>query len=65
MEENLNREEIDKIEIQIWELVRLEFDIEQDIIKLQRDIISVKRQKELLETQLCLVKDRQLGKSSE
>lgn len=62
MEENRDNK---NIEVQIWELLRLEFEIEQDIGKLQKDLINVRQQRELLETQLRLINDKQLGASKE
>lgn len=51
----------DGIEIQIVELLRLEFNIEQDVIKLEKDLVAVRHQRELLEAQLKLAKNQKLS----
>ncbi len=56
---------IEELEIQIQELLRLEFDIIEDIEKQQRDLTKVRQQRELLETQLRLITERQLGQEQE
>lgn len=56
---------IEELEIQIQELLRLEFDITEDIEKQRRDLVNVQQQRELLETQLRLIKERQLGQEQE
>ena len=59
---NINTE---TLEIQIQELLRLEFDIVEDIEKHKRDLLKVQEQRELLETQLRLITERQLGQEQE
>lgn len=56
---------VEELEIQIQELLRLEFDIIEDIGRQQRDLHNVQQQRELLETQLRLIKERQLGQEQE
>ena len=53
------------LKFEIWELIRLEFDVEQDIKKLQADLEKLRNQRELLETQLRLIKDGKLGQDDE
>lgn len=56
---------LEKLEIQIQELLRMEFDIIEDIDRQKRDLFNVQQQRELLETQLRLIKERQLGQEQE
>jgi len=56
-----NHIDIDKLEIQITELLRLELEIQGDIERQERDLIRVQQQRELLQTQVRLIKQRQLG----
>ncbi len=53
------------LRLEIWELLRLEFDIEQDIKKMQEDLERIQEQRRLLETQLKLMKDGRLGKQDD
>lgn len=55
----------EKLEIQIQELLRLEFDITEDIEKQRRDLKKVQEQRTLLETQLRLITEKQLGQEQE
>ena len=56
-----NNIDIDKLEIQITELLRLELEIQGDIERQERDLVRVQQQRELLQTQVRLIKQRQLG----
>ena len=53
------------LKLEIWELIRLELAYEQDIKKLQADLEKLRNQRELLETQLRLIKDGKLGQDDE
>ena len=53
------------LEIQITELLRLELEIHEDISKQQRDLERVKEQRELLQTQVKLIREKQLGQETE
>lgn len=60
-----NNIDIDKLEIQITELLRLELEIQGDIERQERDLIRVQQQRELLQTQVRLIKQRQLGREKD
>ena len=60
-----NHIDIDKLEIQITELLRLELEIQGDIERQERDLIRVQQQRELLQTQVRLIKQRQLGREKD
>ncbi len=62
IENNMNTE---KLEVQIMELLRLELEIKADIEKQQNDLKRVQEQRELLQTQVKLIKEKQLGQESE
>ena len=53
------------IEVQIVELVRLEFEIEQDLSKLHQDLDRVRQQRGLLEAQLQLLKKGNISPEAE
>jgi len=53
------------LEIQITELLRLELEIQEDLSKQQRDLERVKEQRELLQTQVKLIREKQLGQETE
>lgn len=53
------------LEIQITELLRLELEIQEDLSKQQRDFERVKEQRELLQTQVKLIREKQLGQETE
>jgi hypothetical protein len=55
----------ESLEIQIQELLRLEFDITEDIEKQKCDLKKVQEQRELLETQLRLITEKQLGQEQD
>lgn len=60
-----NNIDIDKLEIQITELLRLELEIQGDIERQERDLVRVQQQRELLQTQVRLIKQRQLGREKD
>ena len=53
------------LEIQITELLRLELEIQEDLSKQQRDFERVKEQRELLQTQVKLIREKHLGQETE
>jgi len=61
-EDNINSE---KLEIQITELLRLEFEIQEDIESQRQDLKRVQQQIELLQTQVRLIKKKQLGQDKD
>jgi len=61
----LNPNDIKSLETQIVELLRLEFEIREDVEKQQCDLRRVQEQRELIETQLKLIKEKQLGQEQE
>jgi hypothetical protein len=61
----LNPNDIKSLETQVIELLRLEFEIREDLEKQQSDLRRVQEQRELVETQLKLIKERQLGQEQE
>jgi len=65
MQSNENNIDIDKLEIQITELLRLELEIQGDIERQKRDLEKVQQQRELLQTQVKLINEGQLGQRKE
>lgn len=61
-EDNINSE---KLEIQITELLRLEFEIQEDIENQRQDLKRVQQQIGLLQTQVRLIKKKQLGQDKD
>jgi len=61
-EDNINSE---KLEIQITELLRLEFEIQEDIESQRQDLKRVQQQIGLLQTQVRLIKKKQLGQDKD
>lgn len=57
--------EAESLKIQIMELQRMEFDIQEDIEKLYQDLERVRKERTLKETQLRLIEDKQLGRTEE
>ena len=53
------------LEIQITELLRLELEIQEDLSRQQRDLERVREQRELLQTQVTLIREKQLGQETE
>ncbi len=53
------------IEVQIVELLRLEFEIEQDLSKLRQDLDKVRQQRGLLEAQLQLLQKGNISPEAE
>ena len=60
-----NEIDVKKLDIQITELLRLELEIQQDIERQKRDFEKVQHQRKLLQTQLKLINERQLGQRKE
>jgi len=56
---------IESLEIQVMELLRLELEIKGDIERQQCDLKRVQEQRELLQTQIKLIKEKQLGQGDE
>lgn len=56
---------VEKLDIQILELLRLEFEIQEDIEKQQQDLLKVRHQRELLEAQIKLIKEGRLSQETE
>lgn len=52
---------LESLEIQVMELLRLELDIQEDISRQQVDLQRVKEQRELLQTQMRLIREKHLG----
>ena len=66
MTQQLDKEiDVKGLEIQITELLRLELEIQEDLSKQQRDLERVKEQRELLQTQVKLIREKQLGQETE
>lgn len=57
--------DLHNLETQIIELLRLEFEIQEDIEKQLRDLKQVEEQRGLLQTQVRLIKEKQLGQGEE
>ena len=56
---------VESLDIQILELLRLEFEIQEDIEKQQLDLLKVRHQRELLEAQVRLIREGQLGQEKD
>lgn len=53
------------LRIQITELLRMEFDIQEDIQRLEKDLAKVRDERTLRETQLKLIEQKELGQLEE
>lgn len=53
------------LRIQITELLRMEFDIQEDIQRLEKDLAKVRDERTLRETQLKLIQQKELGQLEE
>jgi hypothetical protein len=60
-----NNIDVEKLEIQITELLRLELDIQGDIERQKHDLERVQQQRGLLQTQVRLIRKRHLGQEKD